>query len=297
MTTTRLFPILFVALAGGCGGDDGDGSALPDAGPRVDAGPDLANAGEVKLSEVRGRYGTFAHARAQFVDGVLPNWHDLEAEQGDCRLWRFNPAQCDEWCGGVCVDTNVCQPWPTYVSAGMLTFSGVKGHVNLRFDPSYGYATAAVPPADIFDDGATVTLSAAGATVPAFSLGVTAPATLETNLASGEVDMPNGQDFEVIWTPAGSGRVRLTLNSNNRGHGHPFDAIIVCDVDDIGRLTVPRALVEAFPETMAWEACAGSDCPPSSLMRYARATLPAGDGSSEIEFFVASEVLFGVNHP
>jgi hypothetical protein len=104
----------------------------------------------------------------------------------------------------------------------------------------------------------------------------------------------------VTWPPATTPtttgtRVRLELNANNRGHGFPYTAIISCDVaDSAGEITVPTALLDAFPDTRAWTVCAGSDCPPSRLTRYRRATAPVGE--QEVELEVASTFAFGVDH-
>lgn len=288
----RLVLVLFLAACG-----DGDPADSPDAGPQPDAGPTLPSFGYIRLAEVDGTWGPSGTARAQMVLSGLPVWHLEEAAQGACRLLRFQPAYCDTWCDGVCVEPNVCQPWPTYANAGTLSFTGVKGAVSLSFDPGWGYATAAVPPDDLFDPGDEVTVNAAGAEIPAFSLTARGTAALQSpTIVDDEVTLANGADFTFSWTPAGGdARVRLTINANNMGHGAPYAAIIVCDVADAaGAVTVPRSMIDVFPATMAWEACAGSDCPPSSLFRYTRAALPQGDG--ELEFLVGSERLFGVNH-
>jgi hypothetical protein len=77
--------------------------------------------------------------------------------------------------------------------------------------------------------------------------------------------MPNGADYTFTWPAVGQDdgeRLRLTLNANNQTHGGPYLAIIECDAPvSAGRFTIPREMVEAFPATEHWEACAGGDCP------------------------------------
>lgn len=48
-------------------------------------------------------------------------------------------------------------------------------------------------------------------------------------------------------------RVRLTLNTNNGGHGAPYYGIIECDVPDAdGQVTVAASLIDQFPEVSPW---------------------------------------------
>jgi hypothetical protein len=44
--------------------------------------------------------------------------------------------------------------------------------------------------------------------------------------------------------------------------------MIECEADDTGEMVVPRAIVESFPDRQYYNACAGTDCPPSTLTRY-----------------------------
>ena len=60
-------------------------------------------------------------------------------------------------------------------------------------------------------------------------------------------------------------------------------------------MTIPRAMIEAFPETYHWDACAGSDCPMSSALRYRSGAVEVGGGT--LSLLVGSEVRFYVVHP
>ena len=104
------------------------------------------------------------------------------------------------------------------------------------------------------------------------------------------VTLAGGADRTFTWQPGGNAtRVRLSLIADNECHGCPWRAVIECDAPDTGSLTVPRAMIEAFPETHPF--CAGSDCPTSSLARYARTTA-AVPGGGRVALEVASEAVF-----
>jgi hypothetical protein len=318
MTTTAtlrslrlLLPCLIAAVAA-CG-DDASGGAdagagvdaalVPDAAPAADAAPPIDAAppapvyGRIRLVEGVNAYGPYGGATAQLTRGALASFHQVTQDDGTCRLLELVPAFCEAWCDGVCVATNVCQPWPTWISAGDLSFAGLKeAGVGLAFD-GYQYYAPQVIPAELFDPGDAVSVSAPGAEAPAFTLPAPGVATLQAAITNDEITLANGADHTFTWTPAGVGdaRVRLTINANNAGHGAPYAAIIECDTADTGSVTIPRAMIEAFPETTRWEYCAGSDCPFSFATRYTRGTA-ATAGGGELELVVGSERAFWVRH-
>jgi hypothetical protein len=306
--------VLGLALAA-CGDDDGTPGA--DAGADAAVTPDAATgdagtgddasitplAGELQLVEVVDPWSPSSRLHGVLAPGGFPVWQEETARQGDCRLLAFIPHFCEEWCDGVCVAENVCEPWPTYASAGALTVTGAKA--SLAITPGdYGFMGANVyywygDTADLFDDGdpITATFAGAGAAVPGFavtSAGV-APLAL-TSLSNDELALPNGQDVVVTWEAgAADTRVRLTLNANSAGgHGSPYEAIIECDTADDGSVTIPRALVEAFPETYRWEMCAGKDCPMSTAVRYRRGSTDIAGG--RVELRVGASVSFWILH-
>ncbi len=302
-------PIILAALAacGGSSGDD-DSSGNPDA-PPIDAPGSSARerTGYIEIVEDVWRFpddqggDTYTSARvdARFFDGSEPQFHREALREGACVLRTFAIASCDPACtAGLCIDTNVCEPWPTYVSAGTLTFGGLRTSLSITPRDNWYYVDEPLPP-DVFADDAEVTATLTGATIPALSLSSRAVATITPDITGGVLvaPFPATGPLEVRWTPAPSSaaRVRLTLNSNNRGHGAPFDAIIECDVpDDAGVIAVPAALLDAFPATEAWTICAGSDCPPSSLRRYRNALAPVGE--RDVELRVSSSFTFGIQH-
>jgi len=297
--------VLLLAMLVACGDDDSAGG--PDA-PPIDApeGQPRARAGYIEVLEDVWRFpddqggDTYTSARvdARFFDGDEPQFHREVMREGACALRTFTLAQCTQPCNGVCVETDVCQPWPTYVSAGTLSFGGLRTALSIKPRDGWYYPDAPLPP-DLFADDADVTATLSGATIPAMSLTSHAVATIAPDITGGKViaPYPATGPLELHWTPApnSNARVRLTLNSNNRGHGAPFDAIIECDVaDDAGVIAVPAALLDAFPATEAWTICAGSDCPPSNLRRYRNATQPVGE--RDVELRVSSSFTFGIEH-
>jgi hypothetical protein len=281
---------------------DRDESIVADAGPdapRTDGG--FGAGDESGRITIRERPGGPPSLFGELVTGGLPRWHVETMRMGGCRLLEYQPAFCDPPCTGVCGEGNVCTPYPEYVSAGNITVSGMRAQVTLT--PSgCGFCSGGVQyfsleshPNDLFDDDAAITASAPGAAFPAFSVSAGGVPPLQAPFAGDKITIVDDQDHTITWTSAGSdARVRLTLNANNQGHGAPYLGILECDGEDTGSLVVPGALIAGFPETMAWEACAGSDCPRSTLMRYHRGTVEAGGGL--VELLVGSEIQFGVDH-
>ncbi|MBE7454744.1 MAG: hypothetical protein HS111_39520 [Kofleriaceae bacterium] len=295
-----------LALAACGGGDGGD----PDAPGAGDAGPDGGGArdrvGVIEVIEDRwvfpadsgGGESRTGQVRARFFQGREPRFHREVMRAGACALRTHEVVQCTPACtDGLCVGDDVCEPWPTYVSAGRLTLTGLTTPIQIDPQDNLYYPDGVLPP-ELFADGATVTATLAGATLPAMTLTAGGVPAITPDITGGElvVPYPAVGDAVVRWTPAGGdARVRLTLNANNRGHGMPFIAIIECDVVDAdGQIAVAPALLDAFPETDAWFICAGTDCPPSSLVRYRRAAVAVGE--QEVELVVGNAFTFGIEH-
>ncbi|MBL8623461.1 MAG: hypothetical protein JNK64_19270 [Myxococcales bacterium] len=290
----RLVPLLLLAA---CGGDDG--AAPTDAG--LDGGAAAPVLGTIRVLEDRwinpddGQAFPAGTVLGYFLDAPALGWHDEVARAGACTLARYTPALCDPACtDGVCLRPGQCVAPPRFHSAGRLTLTGLA--TPLTIDGADGYYTPQTQlPAALFADDATVTATLAGAAVPAHAITARGVPPLVAAIDR-KVTLAPGVDHTVTWTPAGGdARVRLTINANNSGHGAPYAAIIECDVADAaGQITIAAALIDGFPPTSAWTVCAGSDCPPSTLRRYHRATaaIPGGDA----ELIVGSQLSFGVDH-
>jgi hypothetical protein len=308
MRHSTILVVLLCACGGGSSGDDTDSDAGGDD-PDANTGPARERIGVVEVVEdlyVSPGEGSdppseyrWSNVTARFYDGRPPAFHRETMAAGACTMRVYTPSSCTPACtDGLCVDTNVCEPWPTPVSAGRLTITGARAAVPI--DPVDGwYYTQEPLPEDLFDDDAEVTASLAGDALPAMSLDAGGTPPIVFPLPDGKITIPYpaGEDFVLSWTPAGDGsRVRVTLNSNNQGHGQPYLSIIECDVaDSAGEVAIPEAMLDAFPETSAWRICAGTDCPPSTIRRYHRDGSPIGD-DQEVELVVGSQVSFGVDH-
>ncbi len=293
-----------LALALAACGDDG-GAAPPDAA--IDAPPGQAREviGGIDIAEQRHLYvdegapaeSRSASVRAAFYDGRPPRWHREVMRAGACVLKRYTPSLCEPACTtGLCVEPDVCEPFPSLVAAGRLLIDGLAVAIRIAGADGFYYPDNQLP-TDLFADAATITAELiGGGGIPGLTLTTTGVPPLGFSLPFNRLTLLPGRDATVAWTPAaGDARIHLTLNANNLGHGMPYLGIIECDVADAaGEVTIAAALIDGFPETQAWTFCAGSDCPPSSIRRYHRATTPVGD--RDVELTVASEVTFGVEH-
>lgn len=282
MSRIALALLLIAACGGGDdggGGEDGGGGA--DGAPEVDGGggddgPRDQVEGQISIDEaVFGADGYDSSWVAASILEPRPQYMAIAMEMGDCRMWRYQPADCGA-CDGLCDADGDCVPFPVPLSAGNITVSGIQGgDVTLR--PSeYGYTVDNPPPVDLYAPGDGVASAAEGGDdVAAFSLAAEGVDPIGIDLVDGgggEQDtlrMVDGGDLVVSWDPARPGtRVRLEIDSNNQGHGLPVTSMIECESDDDGSLIVPRAMVEAFPEKPYQNICVAIDCPPSSLTRY-----------------------------
>jgi hypothetical protein len=306
MTRTCVLAAGAAAILIGCGGgDDGgpDGGGVPDGGAEVDAtpGPDGSGPppgdprGEIRVTESRHPWGSASAVQARFYQTREARFHRQTMAEGDCVLFEFEQAFCDPPCNGICVETNVCEPWPVAVSAGTLTIDGLTVPVTIEPDDYGGYWNATTLPENLFDEGATITATLSGAELAGFTLETVGTRPLAAAITNDEITLENGSDFTLTWTPGGGGRVLLTLNANNNGHGAPYNAIIRCDApDEDGAITVPASIIGAFPETYRWEICAGQDCPLSTIARYRRDEVEVPNGY--VKLVVSNETLFWVIH-
>lgn len=306
----RLVSISILLTLAACGGDDGgaiDAGMGDDAGATADARPSVDASGDPSFPIPGGRFRILERifasgASVPTISGSIAatpwtGFHEIAAEEGFCRLLTYEQGFC-RGCDGVCRSDDTCAPWPVYLSAGQVDATGLTGEVEIALAEVNQTYYAVDLPADLFDDDAEITLSAAGDQVPAFALTAGGVRPIEPDLAGAESDelhLVDGGDVVLSWDDSEPGaRVRLTLKGENDGHGLPLNTIIECDAPDTGSITVPRALVEAFPEKARTEICDGHDCPASTLERYRRDATTV-DGI-DIDLWVASEVSFYLVH-
>lgn len=293
MTVRAIAAVLL--LAAGCGGGDDDAAGGPDAAPGGDGPPAEAAEGQFFVHEVVVGEDLFESSDAAgSIYDPRPDFYQLAASDGACRAFRHEPTFCED-CFGVCDAEGECQPFPTSLAAGTIEIDGTREPISL--EEEWGYRPNVALPADLFDAGDEVTLAAAGGDdVPAFSLAARGADPIPLDLEEGE-DSETGQspgqnslylddtrDLVLEWPdPAAGSRVRLELRGRNQGHGQPLDGLVVCEADDTGSLTVPRAILEAFPPHPYESICDGRDCPHSTLVRFTRDRRDVDGRAMELE--------------
>jgi hypothetical protein len=246
----------------------------------------VARAGFIHLIEGSGFLGTYALIQ----DGPDPLVPSAIAQDGDCTVFRRPPpALCDPPCtDAVCTAPGVCTTYPGNASAGRITVGGLRAA--LAFVPgAYGYVTEpASPPADLFDPGAAIAISAPGDVSPAFDVHVTAPPPLDAPFQN--LTLVDGTDATVTWTAAGGGPRSIQVMLVVGWHGAPPEALMVCETADDGALTIPGALVAQLPR-----ASSGLEQHGSWILRFDRSIVFAPQGP--IEVVAGSQVNLYFSHP
>jgi hypothetical protein len=228
--------------------------------------------------------------------GATPSavvWEEAGTE-GACRLEKPRVPFCTPSCGAdVCVEDDVCRPYPTAQSVGAVTLSGVKlidgaselalKEVAKAYQPPAG-TMFAYPP---FQEGDAVKLSAAGGDLPGFDLQTTGVAPMW--LSNEELTLEEGAPLELTWEaaadPAASNiHVKLDISHHGGSKG-----MIECDQDDTGTLSIPAALVTE----LLGLGVAGF--PTVIVTRSARATTKVGSG--DVALTVASTLERAVTVP
>lgn len=186
----------------------------------------------------------------KLYDGATPQTLVWEpgTEAGACRLLTPRVPFCSTPCGGsaACVEDETCQDYPTAVSAGEVTVSGVAttgGDTSFVMTP---IADNYQPPAGTmlaypaFAEGDVITLAAAGDVLAAFELEATGVAQLE--LEADELTLDPAADVQLAWTPAGIGEPTIAVKLDISHHAGT-KGMIECETDDTGSLAIPAALV------------------------------------------------------
>ena len=219
-------------------------------------------------------------------------WHRETLSAGSCRLLELEPATC-EGCTAICVADGQCQPWPDLVSVGDIDLQGLIGGlgVTYQFGP---YTPDGDTPSDLFEAGSEISATAEGDELPGFDVATVGVHSLIADVPE-RVDLSDGQDLTIRWTPSdGGARVHLQLKPV-KYHGVPISGVIECDVPDTGTLTVPGQLVDAFPAGDTTPPC-DHGCPPSVLSRYRVGSAQMG-AAGQVDLWVSSQVEFWVRKP
>ena len=199
-------------------------------------------------------WGIFDRPMVGQILGVVAEmmWEPTIVE-GDCvYLEAMIPGFCDPPCEfeDYCTPDGVCEPWPSYRQAGVMTLEGLTETLTLTPHES-GFYLATDLPADLFETGATVTLLAEGGETPAFEIATLAPPPLEPGLDC-QPDLPQGHDLVVTWdADGGDATIRWEMISAFHAGDGPM---VLCETEDDGELVVPAALIDAYlPDRSVYE--------------------------------------------
>jgi hypothetical protein len=290
--------VLVVALISACGtpvtSSSDSGATLPS-----DAGTGDATV-LVGTFQVLHLVGDGASPTASFFgkvyDGPTPQslvW-ELDTKDGECELQTPRVPFCATPCGGsaVCVEDDVCKPYPTSrnlgtVNASGLITSGSFGTIDMTpvvngYQPPASVSLA-VPP---FADGVALTVSAEGSSAVA-PFSVTSSGVAPIALTSAAPTLQSGQPLELTWSPgsaATAARIKVKLDISHHGGTR---GQILCDAEDDGALSVSAALttrlislgVSGFPSIVVQRQKVGS-----TVISAGRVDYVVG---SELEQFVS----------
>lgn len=221
----QLAGVLVAAVIAACGG--GDDADSPDAPPAddpdaaLDAAP-IERDGIVIVSEQIQGDGSTTNVQVTMSEGAL--FGGANATAGDC---AFYP-QADD----------------TGVSAGVITVTGTTAPITATpggAPPAVSYDAGELPD-DLFEDGATLTITAAGADVPAFTGSVVAPAALAGVALPTEVS--RAAPPTITWTAGAADEMWIWMLGLGGG-GHP--RLLWCRVPDSGSYAVPADAVALLP--------------------------------------------------
>lgn len=281
----RALGVLFALVLGAC---SSNGNGQPES-------EDLVGSFQVSLSFTISGQG-YTSVVGKVFDGPTPNPVILEeaAKDGDCTLFTPRVPFCEEPCGGtaLCVEDDLCQPYPNAVSAGTVHVQGLlttNGETSFSMDPianNYQPTGGIVLEYPAFSEGDEITFDAEGeGEVPAFTLNARGIAPLE--LLGETIELLDGQAVNLTWTPPGQsdiGRVKVKLDISHHGGSK---GQIKCDTEDDGSLELSGAMLDqlkalgvaGFPTIVIWRETSGS------------AKIPAGRVELVIDSRIEKEVV------
>jgi hypothetical protein len=241
----------------GVGGDAGvldGGNDASDAGDASATGiPAPARSGYIgvgtRSTDVAAVFSN--SAGAGFNDGP-GNWFENGCKRdvsGACTL-----VLCDLTNGG-----NQRPPPGAVQSAGTLTIGGTTPAFSLTYDTvTAQYAVVPAVPSDhlLFTGGETITFSAAGADVPAFTATLVAPAQLTITspaLPVGAFAIDTSKDLVFVWTGASVGKVTFNIGTTTTSTATAVARSLLSCRFDASALTgtIPIATLRKLPKTDA----------------------------------------------
>ncbi|MGC4090440.1 MAG: hypothetical protein QM756_21705 [Polyangiaceae bacterium] len=205
-----------------------------------------------------------------------------KSKEGDCRLMVGPKLTCSPTCdvGQVCLGNNSCTTAPAGQNVGGITVAGFASPLSVTYlsgsSTYYAGISGAFPPVAA---GTALTLTAAGATYPGFT--VKANAIDPMIVGSAAIALDPTKPLTITWTKPTvlAGRVELSLDLAHHGN---VAAKLKCDVEDTGTFTIPSSSLT----TLAAEGVAGF--PSVSITRRSVASVSVQSGC--VDFTVASSV-------
>ena len=230
-----------------------------------------------------GVWGLYDHP---FVEGIYPEWSGgwtgtlfgITAEEGDCiavqNLWS---SECEPTCAAdeYCSPDMSCEPEPTWSHAGDLVFGGLATDLTLSPNDGQDYVLSQGIPDDLFEEGSTVSVDAAGGNTPAFAAAVTAPPPLEPALPCQPVVAD--EDYAISWTPGDSDNARIRAEIYF-GYHAASGPMVRCEVEDSGSFEVPLSLLDDASSIPVYTV---------ALTRFDRAVVET-EGGQTVSFEAAS---------
>lgn len=211
--------VLFVAACGDDGGtiaDAATGDTTTVADAAHDAAP-TAKEGQVFIAEAHSP-AEIATAFAMFLNGPLL----APTGSADGCLTMPNTSGAS-------------------LSAGSIDITGTTEPLMLvQDDPGDVYTTTTLPPTDLFSAGDTLTVTASGDEVPAFTATVDAPAPLAN--VGFPASLSRSAPATVTWTAGTANAVWLLLNSATVTEG-----ALLCRTTDTGSFTMTPAALALLP--------------------------------------------------
>jgi hypothetical protein len=262
MRKTCLFLLFACSPADSADTDDTGGSDTGDVGTTTVTGgagetegtpgdPDvLVGSFQVQLIAATDASPAKTAVLGKIYDGPTPPavvWEQAD-ERGDCRLMTPRVPFCSTPCGGsaVCVEDDTCEPYPAAHGAGTVTLGGVRltdGGASFAMDPinnTYQPGAGVTLEYPAFDEGAEVTLAAAGDYFHAFELAAAGVRPLE--LADTALALAQDTPLDLEWTAGSvaSARIRVKLDISHHGGTR---GMITCEAADTGALTIDGGLI------------------------------------------------------
>ncbi len=230
MRSIRLFATILISTVAACSAADSNDDGSGVGAKNDETTPDAATARSPSKGLV---------AVHEFSDDPIIGGSGFAAIASFGQLVDTRPAPGD------CVTFGGSQEIPDQVSAGVIHVTGGREQLNLRprGEPPNVQYTSAFGPRDLFDPGAKLTITAAGADVPAFTDSVVAPPALEGVEFPSSVSRSAGGT--VRWTPGNTDSAVYVqmLEIGGLGHGR----VTACGTVDTGSFELPLEELASFP--------------------------------------------------